>query len=89
MNVTTDLMHHSPSPGGSGAPPTNRLAQIRAEVAISGSNLENAYADRAWLLQQLDEAVSCLQNLLTGADEEKWGIWEMEAERLIEKHKPK
>lgn len=34
-------------------------------------------------------ALDLLGNFLTVADPEKWGITEMEAERLIEKHKPK
>lgn len=33
---------------------TERLQQIRDEIAVSGLNLENAYADRAWLLHQYD-----------------------------------
>ena len=39
-----------------------RLQQIRDDVARdSGLSMENAYADRAWLLKELDDAIGRLE----------------------------
>lgn len=56
---------------------SDRLQQIREAVARDGANLEDAYADRRWLLRELDARMEPLR--LTAAwiaikDREPYGM---------------
>lgn len=66
--ASTKLTHHWPSENGDGASMTDRLQQIREAVVRDGANLEDAYADRAWLLAEVERLGRSISDVTTERD---------------------